>query len=725
MLMALRRRWVLAVALGLVIATAAGAATYMLVPGAKFTATATLYVASKTTRIAFATDEDRTDARTFQRTQAAFLTDPIVLSHALSKPRVAKCPTIRVDLAKRLLDPEQWLKSQLVVRFSSGSELLEVSLSGDRPDDLATIVNEVVDSYKSQIVDAERNARIERLSTLEKLWHGYLGDLKDRRKELKDLVENVGSHNELALATAQQLKMSQLNVFQDEAMRAQTDLRKLEATLGLAESRPAGPEPEDAGQAVAGLRDRLAAPTLTAGEREVDLHPDVITLKGRVDAAAMKYRQMLARTRLKNDPSVKTVLAQWQLAKQALDDRKESIRVELQRGRGVPGPGGDISGPMTPAERRAAEVARLKADAEVLRSYHAALEKDISRLKKEIKDLSEGGIDVEDKRAEIDISSDFARKVGAEREYLRVEIAAPARVRVLSEAKPPRNRDELRQAKFAGLAAAATLLVTVFGVSYWEFLGRRVGGPEQVSLGLGLRLVGVVPALPTQGRGRWRGGALEKIRKSALVESIDSMRTLLLHASSTEQVSVVLITSAVKGEAKTSLSCHLASSFARSGRRTLLIDGDLRSPTVHRMFDEEVGPGFCDYLRGEVLPGQIVRMSIMENLDYVPAGKFDAVAQSSLARVGLSPLLAELRPSYDFIIVDSAPVLPVADSLQLSQGVDCVLLSVLHQVSRLPAVYSAVGRLSGVGARIFGAVVSGMPVKADHAYYSYYSTTPT
>ena len=88
--------------------------------------------------------------------------------------------------------------------------------------------------------------------------------------------------------------------------------------------------------------------------------------------------------------------------------------------------------------------------------------------------------------------------------------------------------------------------------------------------------------------------------QNLMLESIDATRTMLIHAARTGSHRVVMITSAVGGEGKTSLASHLATSLARSGLRTLLIDADLRSPSIHRLFDLPLGPGLSEVLRGEV-----------------------------------------------------------------------------------------------------------------------------
>ena len=130
----------------------------------------------------------------------------------------------------------------------------------------------------------------------------------------------------------------------------------------------------------------------------------------------------------------------------------------------------------------------------VWKVYGEAMSQDISRLQNELKDATGKGLDLENEREEITIATDVSRKVGAEVEAVQVELGAPERIRPLAEAKVPRKKDELRKLKAGGAAAFGTLAAVLLGVSYWEFHARRLDAAEEVVNGLGLRLVGTIPA---------------------------------------------------------------------------------------------------------------------------------------------------------------------------------------------------------------------------------------
>src|SRR5262249_2436541 len=119
-------------------------------------------------------------------------------------------------------------------------------------------------------------------------------------------------------------------------------------------------------------------------------------------------------------------------------------------------------------------------------------------------------------------------------------------------------------------------------------------------------------------------------------------------------------------------------------------------------------PGWAEILRGELNITECIQKTAMENLWFIPAGDCDQVSLRSLCQDELGQLLIWLRSQYDFVIVDTCPVLPVVDALLLGRHMDGVIFSVLSDVSQIPKVYIATQRLLSLGIRMLGAVVNGV-----------------
>ena len=253
--------------------------------------------------------------------------------------------------------------------------------------------------------------------------------------------------------------------------------------------------------------------------------------------------------------------------------------------------------------------------------------------------------------------------------------------------------------------ALVALAAGCLGVGWWEFRRRRVRSPEEVSTGLGIRVVGAVPA-SADVEAIINAPPEEELDGHLVLESVDAIRTLVLNSARQDATRVLMVTSAEGGEGKTTLACHLASSLSRAGRRTLLIDGDLRQPAVHQFFKAPVQPGFSEVLLGEVDTVDAILATNQDGLLVMPAGHWDREVIQSLARGEATGMLEKLKEEFDFIVVDSHPVLAATDSLSIGEAVDAVILSVLRNVSQTPRVYAAAQAAANLGIRVLGAVVN-------------------
>jgi capsular exopolysaccharide synthesis family protein len=269
-------------------------------------------------------------------------------------------------------------------------------------------------------------------------------------------------------------------------------------------------------------------------------------------------------------------------------------------------------------------------------------------------------------------------------------------------------KDNKKQLLGMVASPVAVLFMVCMAVAWSDFAKRRIYSASEVSQGLGLRVVGSIPDVPNLEQHILDFETDAALVGHPVVESIDAVRTMLLHDDEHEETRVVLVSSSGSSEGKTTVAGHLAGSLARAGRKTLLIDGDLRRPFLHELFSAPMQPGLSEVVLGEIEAADGVQGTAQENLDVMAAGQWDREVIHALARQGLSDLLEQLRTSYDFVIIDSHPILEAADSLLMSQHVDAVLLTVLRQVSQMPRVYTAYQRLTALQVRVLGVVVNGV-----------------
>ena len=305
-----------------------------------------------------------------------------------------------------------------------------------------------------------------------------------------------------------------------------------------------------------------------------------------------------------------------------------------------------------------------------------------------------------------------------ERREFEIENARPS-ARVIQDAIAPTARSFKK--KIVGVAGAAggALALVVCGFVFLDLRVGRINTPQEISQTLALPIIATLPALPPSAMSSNAGSRRNRQKTvfwtSALKESVDAARTMLLSLAAREGLRTILISSAVPGEGKTTLSLHLATSLARAGRRVTLIDADLRRPSLSQVYGAE-GAGLCEILRGEATLADTLVPGNVEGLSILPAGHFDEEALEHAALSGIGSTLAELCETSEFVIVDSSPVLPICDGLLFAGQVDGVILSIRRDVSRRSLVAAALDRFRAVGKPVIGAVAIGL--HDDPAGYS-------
>ena len=676
---ALRSRWAMAAFMGTLAAVAAGGMAWRFVPRPKFTAASVIEVKAERPNLLPGSSQAHTDLKIFQSTQLSLVRSRLVMNAALKRPEIARLPTV-VDQ----IDPVEWLSDALIAEFPTSAELMRISLSGDRPGDITSLVNGVSEAYLEEVVTKDHTDRLGTLSQLKTLLDQYNAKLTEQRTKLREMAQSVGSDDRQTLALKQQMAVQQLGEEKRELLQVQTELKRDRAELKVLHE--------------AAARDGRAGVDRRAVEDALDREPALERFREQSAELAMKLDRALRLVRNEADPSVREARRSLDRVRKNEATARATLRPKIER---------EIRAIDESRESRRAP--ELETRLRILTEYEKVLNQGIAQLETEGQTFNRQTIDLQWKKDEISQGEEIARQLGRQIESLNVDLKAPQRGRLIEPADGARVESRRKWLMAIVLSSAAAFGLAIFGVAWCEFRLRRVGSADEVSQSLGLRLVGTLPALPMLGRGRSKGdGDSSAGWQDMLVESIDAARTVILRDCRADSLRTIMITSATKGEGKSSLSGHLAISLARTGRRTLLVDFDLRSPTVHKLFDLPQGPGVSEVLRGEIELDAVVN-AVGEDLDVLTAGRSDARAIRALGQAALPVLLAQLAGRYDLVVIDTAPVLPVADSILISQHVDAVLLSVYREVSRVPAVYTCYDRLASLGVRVLGAVVTGVP----------------
>jgi capsular exopolysaccharide synthesis family protein len=299
-------------------------------------------------------------------------------------------------------------------------------------------------------------------------------------------------------------------------------------------------------------------------------------------------------------------------------------------------------------------------------------------------------------------------------------------IRLADPARPPINPvfpkvplNVLLAALFSSLAGIAAVIIT-------DTLDTTVRDPDEVARTLNTTVVGTLPSVKN-----WRKRLAPVSMAGALTapeanedpagfgESIRTLRNSILLADIDRRVRSMLVTSASPAEGKSTTAAYLAVSHAQQGKRTLLIDGDMRRPSLHRRFGLPGTVGLSNVLLGEIPWREtIINPQGVENLDIVVAGPPSRRA-SDLIGSRLTELLDEASREYDLIILDAPPLLGFAEPLQMALEVDGVLIVARAGETNRKAIGSVVNTLTRLRARVIGIVLNEVKKDMSDSYYYY------
>jgi succinoglycan biosynthesis transport protein ExoP len=365
------------------------------------------------------------------------------------------------------------------------------------------------------------------------------------------------------------------------------------------------------------------------------------------------------------------------------------------------------------------EVSSLDAKEAVLKRRIATFQTSMSGLSAQQLESSRLMRTVETQR---NLYSLLSERLGA----VRIQEEAGGRtLRVIDLASLPTSptNSPLKKIVLAGLVASLGLGIGL--ATAIEYLNQPIETGDEAARATGLPLLGWLPAIGNAREPKltWREpvnlfeapGSL-----SLSAEGCRSIRTALESISREQPLRSLMIASAGPREGKSTILLNLARAFCESGRRVVLVDSDLRRPTLHRVIGAHAERGLVDLLRGG-LAWEDVRQEIQENLVFVPAGPVKAARAGALLNAEQSGVLLGVTTSHgDRVLFDSAPVLAVSDNLILASMVDAVILVARAGHTQRRELVEAKDKLERVGAKVVGIVLNGLPPRDTRHYYSRY-----
>lgn len=677
-------------------------------------------------------------AEDFLSTHRTLIQSTVVASDAVSKGRLTELATFRAskrparELARTLNVSRDRDKSS---GGNSNSQVLNISFRCGNAEDCAPVLSAVIASYREFLDNRTEDASMKTLELIEKARDVLRTDLEGQEKALDSFLLRTpflwktayGTslyHERLASLDGQRTSLlvreARLRATLDEVDealkqgRSRADLLEIvsassgpESMIGLRGSR--GMATESGGGASAGgttgnaisnsLEQELIGLQLEEGRLLEDYAPE----HPRVKSVRSRLQTVRALLTPRDTPEAQTA------EQRERDDRAKERLVDLRLAK--------LKQELADSERSLKSVDKLYAKEmeQAKRAFPAETQE--ASYRRAIKRSQELFDNINER-----LKGLKELKVGSNSRGFETQVITPP---TEPEKVAPRGSMILPLSLFLGLLLGS-------GLAYLaEVTDKSFRSPEDVRRRLGLPIMGVIPLVKNNAKTAAKGGEGESPvsptvftwhrPKSKEAESYRAVRTALYFSTRGQGRTLLQVTSPNQGDGKSTLAANLAVSIAQSGKSILLVDGDLRRPHVGRLFGVHQQVGFAAVLGGLAEPSEAISPTVIPGLSVLPAGATPPNPAELLTGPSLREVLDWLREHYDYVIVDTPPLLAVTDPGVVAPQVDGVIMALRPTKRNRVEAKRAKEILTNLGVNIFGLVVNALDLTKSHdSYGSYY-----
>jgi capsular exopolysaccharide synthesis family protein len=256
-------------------------------------------------------------------------------------------------------------------------------------------------------------------------------------------------------------------------------------------------------------------------------------------------------------------------------------------------------------------------------------------------------------------------------------------------------------------------LVVGVGLAFFiEYLDTSVKTIDDVEQALGAPVLGVIPQNV--------GSLLEEGPDSPHAEAYRVLRTNIMFSKKTEGATTMTVVSGGAGEGKSTTIFNLSAIFAQNDNRVLVVDSDLRRPSLHKIIGVSNAKGLTDYLLGQEKMEDLIQTTNMPTLDFLPSGKLPSSSMGILNSPQMKAFIKEVKNRYDYVFFDSPPIMGVSDASILASEVDMALLVIQYRKYPQAMTVRAKQMVEKVGGNLLGVVLNNINISQD-SYYYYYS----
>jgi len=296
-------------------------------------------------------------------------------------------------------------------------------------------------------------------------------------------------------------------------------------------------------------------------------------------------------------------------------------------------------------------------------------------------------------------------------EKLDLEIPKSTMVTIIDQAQPAKTAARPNKTLNIILGIVIGLMVGVGLAFFIEYLDTSVKTIDDVERALQAPVLGVIPQNV--------GYLMEEGVESQHAEAYRVLRTNLLFSRKDDRLNSCVVVSAGAGEGKSTTVVNLATVFAQAGQRVLLVDSDLRRPTLHKVLKVSNSLGVTNYLLKQNTLEEVIQRTSVPTLDLLASGKLPSSSMNILGSAAMKDMVAELKQRYDFVFFDSPPIMGVSDAAILASEIDMVIQVIQYRRYPQPMNIRAKQMIEKVGGTLIGIVLNNINMSQDESYYYY------
>ena len=343
------------------------------------------------------------------------------------------------------------------------------------------------------------------------------------------------------------------------------------------------------------------------------------------------------------------------------------------------------------------------------------LERDVAEAKQRESDMREKGREYFDAKRELSNTTRIRDTIlfRIMQEEVDLELPKSSSVEVIDDADLPEKAVKPNIPLNIALGMVVGLILGVGLAFFIEYLDTSVKTIDDVERALNAAVLGVIPQNVSS--------LLDEGDESPHAEAYRVLRTNILFAGrQTEDQTTFSVVSGGAGEGKTTTMFNLSVVFAQQGDRVLVVDSDLRRPSMHRFFKVSNNIGLTNYLLGQATIDEVIQTSELPSLHFIPSGKLPSSSMGILSSAKMKEFVAEMKSRYDYVFLDAPPIMGVSDASVLASMVDMCVLVVQYRKYPQLMTQRAKDMVTKVGGELVGVVLNNINISQD-SYYYYYS----